>query len=221
MRHSVYDMIRRPFGVRDIHKAAMERKYPLQDSFPLIVINRLDGGPPINSSPSGIELPPIPGISVKVRAGLPPPPPERIIPILTGEDTRLTTSIPQIDSNTKAWFGFDSSMSSLFHSSLYNNTGHITWIGTEQFVLASIQFTPQGGYASRLPQNIEIFGSNDSGATWTSIVDTNVNYSSSELIFCTDPVDQNPYTCFKIQIKSCTEAYVTFADMVLKGWKVE
>lgn len=94
---------------------------------------------------------------------------ERIIPVLTGTDSRLTTTLEGMS----VWQVFDGSTSTGFATGLYFSQlaapRDIVWLGDTAYVIESIQFTGYSESLWEIPTGVDIYGSNDSGATWTLI----------------------------------------------------
>ena len=98
---------------------------------------------------------------------------ERIIPVLTADDGRLSTTLTYFE-GTGPWTGFDGSNSTLFHSVEFSTAGDIVWAGTASYKPTSLQFVAQSGYSIRLPYNFVLYGSTD-GATWDAIYTGNTS----------------------------------------------
>lgn len=136
---------------------------------------------------------------------------ERIIPILTGADSRLTTTITY-GVGYDLWYAFDGVTTTELLTT--NNSGDITWIGTTEYILNGVQFTPRDITPERLPGSVVVYGSNDDGSTWTQIASITVE-SSSALFEITNSVS---YTSYKFSFtKADGQYYMLFAEFMAFG----
>jgi len=137
---------------------------------------------------------------------------ERIIPVLTAADSRLTTTVTILGAGYEIWHGYDGDTGTFFHSAAYSLTGDVIWIGSSPYILNSLQYKAQAGYADRLPSTTVIYGSNNAGATWTPIA-TDTTYD--ETIY---PVSNSTaYSSYKFSLTGGSAVYMSFAEMVVLG----